>query len=172
MSEQISIDEAVEAALNPVEFKDDVIRRTEERLKANLDKTMAEFKNDLDLFFAIKDAIVKLPDIEVGPASEEKQGKISMGLPGICCKYTAKQDGFECQGVLRLAHPKGSQRESYIYIDGVILSDDSHRYETCMSTVYFYMSRTIDDVPQFINEFRTQLYRVFFDHYLRNREDR
>ena len=46
MIEQISIDEAVEAALNPVEFKDDVIRRTEERLKANLDKTMAEFMEE------------------------------------------------------------------------------------------------------------------------------
>lgn len=170
MSEQISIDEAVEAALNPVEFKDDVIRRTEERLKANLDKTMAEFKKNLELFFAIKDAMAKLPDIEVGPASEEKQCKFSTQLPGICCNYTAKQDGFECQGVLRLAYPEGRSRE--FYINGFILSDDAHRYGTCMSTVYFYMGRTIDDVPQFINDFSTQLHRVFFDHYLRNREDR
>jgi len=170
MSEQISIDEAVESALNPVEFKDDAIRRTEERLKANLDKTMTEFKNDLELFFAIRDAMTKLPDIEIGPASEEKQCKFSTQLPGICCNYTAKQDGFECQGVLRLAYPEGRQRE--FYINGYILSDNAHRYGTCMRTVYFYMGRTIDDVPQFIYDFRSQLLRVFFDHDLRNRKDR
>jgi len=119
MSEQISIDEAVEAALNPVEFKDDVIRRTEERLKTNLDKTLAEFKNDLDLFFAIKDAMAKLPDIEARPPCEEKHCKFSMGLPMISCGYTAKQDGLECQGVLRLVYPKERPRE--FYINGVIL---------------------------------------------------
>lgn len=170
MSEQISIDEAVEAALNPVEFKDDVIRRTEERLKANLEKTMAEFKNDLELFFAIKDAMAELPDIEVGPASEEKQCEFSTQLPGICCNYTAKQDGFECQGVLRLAYPEGRNR--VFYINGVILSDDIRRYETCMSEVTIYKGRTINEVPQIINDFRTQLLRVFFDHDLRNRKDR
>lgn len=170
MSEQISIDEAVEAALNPVEFKDDVIRRTEERLKANLNKTMTEFKNDLDLFFAIKDAMAELPDIEVGPASEEKQCAFSTQLPGICCNYTAKQDGFECQGVLRLAYPEGRSRE--FFINGYILSDNAHRYGTCMNTVYFYMGRTIDDIPPFISDFRTQLLRVFSDHDLRNRKDR
>lgn len=170
MSEQISIDEAVEAALNPVEFKDDVIRRTEERLKANLDKTMTEFKNDLDLFFAIKDAMTELPDIEVSPAGEAKLLNISIGLPEICCDYMAKQDGFECQGVLRLAYPDGRPRE--FYITGAILSDDVHRYETCMSTVYIHKGRTINEVPQIINDFRTQILRVFFDHYLRNRKDR
>lgn len=170
MSEQISIDEAVKAAINPVDFKDDVIRRTEERLKANLDKTMAEFKNDLDLFFAIKDAMAKLPDIEVSPAGEVKLLNISIGLPEICCDYTAKQDGLECQGVLRLAYPEGRNRE--FYITGAILSDNAHRYETCMSTVYIYMERTIDDVPRIISDFRTQLQRVLFEHYLRNREDR
>ncbi len=170
MSEQISIDAAVDAAINPVEFNDDAIRRTEERLKANLDKTMAEFKNDLDLFFAIKDAMAKLPDIEVGPAGEEKEGKSSIGLPGICCSYKAKQDGLECQGVLRLVYPKGRNR--IFYINGVILSDDTRRYGTCMTEVTIYKGRTINEVPQIISEFRTQLLRVFFDHDLRNREDR
>ena len=170
MSEQISINEAVEAALNPVEFKDDVIRRTEERLKANLDKMMAEFKKDLELFFAIKDAMAELPDIEVGPAGEEKQCKFSKPLPGICCKYTVKQDGFECQGVLRIAYPEGRNRE--FYINGVILSDDVYRYGTCMSEVTIYKGQTINEVPQIINDFRTQLHRVFFDHDLRNRNDR
>ena len=170
MSEQISIDEAVEAALNPAEFKDDVIRRTEERLKANLDKTMAEFKKDLELFFAIKDAMTELPDIEVGPVSEEKPCKFSTQLPVICCNYTAKQDGVECQGVLRLAYPEGRQRE--FYINGVILSDNAHQYGTCMCTVYIYKGHTIGDVPQIINDFRSQLLRVLFDHELRNRNDR
>lgn len=169
MSEQISIDEAVEAALNPVEFKDDVIRRTEERLKANLDKTMAEFKNDLDLFFAIKDAMAELPDIEVRPVSEEKLGKFSIGLPMISCGYTAKQDGFECQGVLRLVYPKGRNR--IFYINGVILSDDTRQYGTSMNEVTIYKGRTINEVPQIISEFRTQLRRVFFEHDLRNRKD-
>ena len=170
MSEQISLDAAVDAAINKAEFKNGVIRRTEARLKANVEKTMSEFKKDVELFFAIKDAMAELPDIEVGPDKEEKQGKFSMQLPGICCNYTAKQDGIKCQGVLRLAYPEGRQRE--FYITGAILSDDAHRYETCMCTVYINMGYTIDDVPQIINDFKSQLLRVLFDHELRNRNDR
>lgn len=170
MEQKLNIDDVLEDALDQDCFKDDVLRRTEEQLKADLNKTMAEFKNDLDLFFAIKDAIAKLPDIEVRPAKEEKPLKKSIGLPGICCGYMAKQDGFECHGTIRLAYPESRNRE--FFINGVILSDDARQYGTCMSEVIIYKGRTINEVPQIINEFRTALLRVFFDHDIRNRNDR